>query len=71
MSVSTTDQTAHVEQIERLVDTGFEAAVSCLTMWQAWTKVALTAPLGYSAATEAANLLARAAEQGRHGQRAE
>jgi hypothetical protein len=66
MSVPT-ERAEQIEQIERLVDSGFEAAVSWLTMLQAWLKITMTAPLGYSAASEAANLLARA----RHGQHTE
>jgi hypothetical protein len=55
-----------IETIEKLIDGGFEAAVSALTMWQAMTKVMIMAPYGYSAAAEAANLLARASDRGAH-----
>lgn len=65
MSVTADRPNEQIETIEKLVDSGFEAAVSALTMWQAMTKVLIMAPFGYSAAAEAANLLARA-QHGAH-----
>jgi hypothetical protein len=62
MSVTAERPSEQIQSIEQLVDSGFEAAVSALTMWQAWAKVVLTAPYGYSPAAEAANLLARATQ---------
>jgi hypothetical protein len=65
MSIATAEPRAEqIEHIERLIDAGFEAITSALTLQHTWTKIILTAPFGYSPSVEALNLLRRAAATG-------
>ena len=48
---------APLREVERITDVGFDVGYACLALWQAWVRVVLRAPLRYSVAAEAAELL--------------